>query len=140
MTPTQQLISSEIRRNFQEQYAASLKKDSVENLQMALDIFERYARNEKLTDTERQIVAQVQIMSSVSAVRKIIAEEIQARKPANRQIKRVVTSKRQRLTTLAEREERRQLYAQAVREGKTVADVISERAKKTMEQSETEAT
>jgi hypothetical protein len=140
MTPTQELISSEIRRNFQEQYAASLKKDSVENLQMALDIFERYARNEKLTDTERQIVAQVQIMSSVSAVRKIIAEEIQARKPANRQIKRVVTSKRQRLTTLAEREERRQLYAQAVREGKTVADVISERAKKTMEQSETEAT
>ena len=129
-----ELTSREIRRNFEEQYAASLKQETPENLEMALDIFERYARGRKLSDIERQIVAQVKLLSSVSTIRNIIAEEIQRRKPANRQVKRMVLSQRRKLDRLAKKAEVRELYEEAVRTGTNVLDLIAERAKTMMEQ------
>lgn len=129
-----QLTSREIRRNFEEQYAASLKQETPENLDMALEIFERYARGRKLTDIERQIVAQVKILSAISTIRNILVQEIQSRKPANRQVRRNVLSNRRKLDRLGKKAEMREIYEEAVRTGSNVLDVITERAKKSMEQ------
>lgn len=122
-------VSRTIRRKFEEEYAASLKGDSAEQLHQALDIFERYARGRRLSPTESAIVGQVKLMSGVSTIRSLIVAELQTRKPANRDGRRAANVKRKKEYLAERKSQNRGAYLEAVKRGVTVTDVLIEQMK-----------
>lgn len=128
MTPEKVKTAAQIaREKFESEYAASLKKDNIEALQLALGILDRHQKKYKLTPTERQIIEQMELLSSPLAIRKIIVSEMLSRKKMNRKTRRHYEAIMRSLSNVKARSVTQADYLEAVRTGRTAQGVQIER-------------